>query len=85
MVNYTYLGVSGNSCFFLKYSFLLSEDLYTFTYSEDPGEMLHYAAFHLGLHCFERYSFRGLPDTKGLKNFFFVAHCVVKLNGNIGI
>ena len=23
----------------------------TFTNSEDPDEMLHYVAFHLGLHC----------------------------------
>ena len=25
----------------------------------------HYAAFHLGLHCLQKYSFRGFPNTKG--------------------
>ena len=32
-----------------------------------PGldEMLHYAAFHLGLHCLYKFSFRGFPNTKG--------------------
>ena len=27
--------------------------------------MQHYAAFHLGLHCLQKYSFRGFPNTKG--------------------
>ena len=26
--------------------------------NEDPDEMQHYAAFHLGLHCLPRYPFR---------------------------
>ena len=39
--------------------------IFTFTNSIDPDEMQHYAAFHLGLHCLQKYSFRGLPDTKG--------------------
>ena len=26
---------------------------------EDPDEMQHYAAFHLGLHCLPKYPFRG--------------------------
>ena len=25
--------------------------------SENPGEMQHYAAFHLGLHCLQKYPF----------------------------
>ena len=25
----------------------------------DPDEMQHYAAFHLGLHCFPKYLYRG--------------------------
>ena len=33
--------------------------------------MQHYAAFHLGLHCLQKYSFKGFPNTKGL--FVFVA------------
>ena len=28
-------------------------------------KMWHYAAFHLGLHCLQKYSFRGFPNTKG--------------------
>ena len=27
---------------------------------EDPDEMLHYAAFHLGLHCLPKYLFAGI-------------------------
>ena len=30
--------------------------------------MQHYAAFHLGLHCLQKYSFRGFPVHKGLRN-----------------
>ena len=37
----------------------------TFANSEDPDEMQHDAAFHLGLHCLQKYSFRGLMNTKG--------------------
>ena len=28
--------------------------------------MYHNAAFHVGLHCLPKYSFRGFPNTKGL-------------------
>ena len=38
---------------------------FTFTNSVDPGEMQHGAAFHLGLHCLQKYSFRGFRNTKG--------------------
>ena len=38
---------------------------FTFTNSVDPDEMQHYAAFCLGLHCLQQYSFRGFPNTKG--------------------
>ena len=41
--------------------------LFTFTNSVDPDEMQHEAAFHLGLHCLQKYSFRGFPKYKGLK------------------
>ena len=34
--------------------------------SADPDEMQHYAAFHLGLHCLPKYSFRGFQYTRGL-------------------
>ena len=33
--------------------------------SEDPYGMLHFAAFHLGLHCLPRYTFRGFRYIKG--------------------
>ena len=39
---------------------------FTFTNSADPDEMQHYAAFYLGRHCFQKYSFRGFPEYKGL-------------------
>ena len=35
-----------------------------FINSVDPGEMQHYAAFHLGLHCLKKYSFKGFPKDK---------------------
>ena len=34
-------------------------NLYKLTNSEDPDEMQHYAAFHLGFHCLSKYPFRG--------------------------
>ena len=34
--------------------------------SVDPDQMQHYAAFHLGLHCLQLYSFMGFPDTHRL-------------------
>ena len=38
---------------------------FVFTNSVDADEMQNYAAFHLGLHCLQRYSFRGFLGTKG--------------------
>ena len=34
------------------------------TNSVDPDEMQQYAAFHLGLHCLQMYSYRVFPNTK---------------------
>ena len=31
----------------------------------DPDEMMHNAAFHLGLHCLPKYLLRGILSTKG--------------------
>ena len=31
----------------------------------DPDEMPHIAAFHLGFHCLPKYTFTGIPPTKG--------------------
>ena len=36
--------------------------IFTYTNSVDPDEMQHYAAFHLTLHCLQKYSFKGFPD-----------------------
>ena len=41
---------------FIKYCIVLS--FLTFTTSVDPDKMQLYAAFYLGLHCLEKYSFR---------------------------
>ena len=42
----------------LKIDFVLAN-------SADPGEMQHYGAFHLGLHCLPKYPIRGFWSTKG--------------------
>ena len=33
--------------------------------SADPDEMLHHAAFHLGLHCLQKYLFTSIQNEKG--------------------
>ena len=64
MVHYTYIKgsqviISAKNCISLKIDFVLAN-------SADPDEMPHYAAFHLGLHCWPKYPFRGFCSTKGL-------------------
>ena len=44
--------------FYLKAFFSVTSSVY-------PDEMQHYAAFHLGLHFLQKYSFRGFTNTKG--------------------
>ena len=39
-------------------AFFCLTNFFTFTNSVDPDEMQHYAAFHLGLHCLQKYLFR---------------------------
>ena len=39
--------------------------LFTLTNSVDPDEMPHYVAFHLGLHCLQKYLFGDSLYTKG--------------------
>ena len=36
--------------------------------------MQHYAAFHLGLHFLQRYSFRGFPTKRVKQNRCFIWH-----------
>ena len=53
--------------------------IFNFTNSVDPGEMQHYAAFHLGLHCLQKYLFTGFPEHKGLRmtaTFEYFLDCV---------
>ena len=51
-----------------KYCILLSEDLFLpLKNSVDPGEMQPYAAFHLGLHCLPKYSFRVFPNIQRVR------------------
>ena len=45
--------------------FFCQKTFLTFTNSVGPDEMQHYAAFHQGLHCLQKNSFRGFPNTKG--------------------
>ena len=42
--------------------------------SVDPDEMLHYAAFHLGLHCLQKYPLLGFPYTKGKNKILLFFH-----------
>ena len=53
----------GHTVLKILYSFVYF--FYTFTNRVDPDEMQHYAAFHLGLHCLQKYSFKGFVITKG--------------------
>ena len=44
--------------------FLSLKIIFVLTNSADPDEMLHYAAFHLGLHCLSKNLFMGFRSTK---------------------
>ena len=62
--SYTYLMVSGYNFQKILYSYCLNMKIVsTFTNSVDFDEKMHYAAFHLGLHCLPKYSFRGFLNT----------------------
>ena len=45
-----------------KFKFL--KIVFTSAKSENPDEMQHYAAFHLGLHFLQKYSFRDFQNTR---------------------
>ena len=64
IVHCTCLGVSGYD-FQKNIVFFCLKVFFSFNNIVDHDEMPHYAAFHLGLHCLQKYSFRGFPDTKG--------------------
>ena len=63
IVHYTYLGVSGYT--FKNIVFFCLKILFNFTNSVDTEEMQHSAAFHQGLHCLKKCSFRSFLNTKG--------------------
>ena len=48
-----------------KVRFVSVKVVFTIANSVDPDEMLQNAAFNLGLHCLEKYPFRGFLSTKG--------------------
>ena len=51
---------------YLNYDVFLSlKIVFILANSADPDEMQHYAAFYLGLHCLQKYQFRGFQYTKG--------------------
>ena len=47
------------------YCISFSDDDSALANSADPDEILHYAAFHLGLCCLPKYPFRGFQSLKG--------------------
>ena len=51
--------------------------------SVDPGEMQHYAAFHLGLHCLPEYPFRGIQYTKDYRYVNVYIACLVSKKQNV--
>ena len=67
MVHCSYLGVSVWYIFFKKYCIPILKIFFTFTNSADPDEMQFYAAFHLGLHCLQKYSGYHIPPPPGQK------------------
>ena len=63
-----YLGVTDYTCNSILYCFffiVFLKVVFVKAKSADPDEMLHDAAFHLGLHCLPKYPFRGIQYAKG--------------------
>ena len=56
MVHFIYSGVTGLN-FVKNIVFLPLKIVIILANSVDPDEMLHYAAFHLGIHCLLKYAF----------------------------
>ena len=64
-VPYTrYLLLEGGHIIVKNIVFFCLKIFFSFTNSVDPDEMQHYAAFHLGLYCLQKYLLRGFPNTK---------------------
>ena len=72
----------GSQVIFPNYSvFLFLKTVLNSAKSVDLGKMLH-IAFHLGLHCLQKYLFRGFQNIKGLrymrKSFLKLAHAAIQ-------
>ena len=56
--------VEGSQVIIFKGDFLSLKIVFVLRNSVDPDEMLHNAAFHLGFHCLQKYTFRSHQYTK---------------------
>ena len=61
------LYIEGSQVVIKKNVFLSLTIDFVLANNADPDEMLHYAAFHLGLHCLLKYPFWGFWSTKRLR------------------
>ena len=52
----------------------------TYAKSADPYEMLHFAAFHLGLHCLPKYLFMSLSIKRGKLTCGLLPFLVISVN-----
>ena len=59
-----FYGVTGRT-FLNNYVLQPREIVFFLANSEGPDEMPRFVAFHLGLHCLSKFSFRGFQNTKG--------------------
>ena len=58
-LRWSIVNVEGSDYTFqIKYCFSFFEDLIVSANSVEPDEMPHYAAFHQGLHCLLKFTFR---------------------------
>ena len=63
-----------------KYVFQSLTIVFILAKSAGPDEMLHFAAFHLGLHYLPKYPFRGFRYTKGQGLFMYISLSAAILN-----
>ena len=81
MVHYVeYQGLTGYY-FQIKLYFLSRKIVFVLANSVNPDEMPHYAAFHLGLHCLPKYSFRS--HQLGLDSFDIQAFVLVNMGRDL--
>ena len=73
MVQCINCGVTGYN-FQKKIVFLSLKINFVLANSADPDEMPHHVAFHLGLHCLQKFSFRGFQVNPCHGEYFYVLH-----------